>query len=210
MPADARFPDSQAGTATLFAGGLRLSCSVVLIPLHLPRPVTRAPALSYRLQSLQDTRLYLLAFSLASVAASGAVAALLVCRAGRRLGLRLMYLLAALPGVVVLQVGSRVERLLHRWLPAPFRRLACSRGAIGPEACMPLVNRHWALTGSHHTLHGPRRSPPSLPTRACSSCTRATSGCGWPPPCWARCTSVRAWSACSACTPFPAARHTRS
>lgn len=55
-------------------------------------------------QSLEDTQLYQLAFSLASVAASGAVAALLVCRTGRRLGLRLMYLLAALSGVVVLQV----------------------------------------------------------------------------------------------------------
>lgn len=53
---------------------------------------------------LQDTQLYTLVFSLSLLVASAAVAALLTARLGRRMGLKLMYALAVIPGVVLLQV----------------------------------------------------------------------------------------------------------
>ncbi|KAI7845483.1 hypothetical protein COHA_001031 [Chlorella ohadii] len=57
----------------------------------------------YKIKSLEDTQLYLLAFALTSLGAAAGASALLMSRLGRRLGLRLMYCLAALPGVVVAQ-----------------------------------------------------------------------------------------------------------
>ncbi|KAL4459197.1 hypothetical protein ABPG75_014062 [Micractinium tetrahymenae] len=56
----------------------------------------------YKLQ-YELTQWYMLAFALTCLAASAALAVLLISRLGRRLGLRLMYGLAALPGVVLLQ-----------------------------------------------------------------------------------------------------------
>jgi len=52
-------------------------------------------------------QLYLLAFALTSLGAAAGASALLMSRLGRCLGLRLMYCLAALPGVVVAQVGIK-------------------------------------------------------------------------------------------------------
>ncbi|KAL4458945.1 hypothetical protein ABPG75_013810 [Micractinium tetrahymenae] len=57
----------------------------------------------YKLKFEDDTQWYMLAYALALVAASAALGVLLMSRLGRRLGLRLMYGLAALPGVVLLQ-----------------------------------------------------------------------------------------------------------
>lgn len=62
------------------------------------------------------SQLYLLAFALTSLGAAAGASALLMSRLGRRWGLRLMYLLAALPAVVVAQVGSSCNTQLGmRW-----------------------------------------------------------------------------------------------
>lgn len=67
----------------------------------------------------------MLAFALALVAASAALGVLLTSRAGRRLGLRLMYGLAALPGVVLLQV-----RTPHAGWDAPIARSSAAQQGI--------------------------------------------------------------------------------
>jgi hypothetical protein len=53
---------------------------------------------------MRDTRLATLIFALTSMASSLGLGFLLTMKLGRRLGLRLMYCIAALPGVVMLQV----------------------------------------------------------------------------------------------------------
>jgi len=53
---------------------------------------------------MHDTRLATLIFALTSMASSLGLGFLLTMKLGRRLGLRLMYCIAALPGVVLLQV----------------------------------------------------------------------------------------------------------
>lgn len=65
------------------------------------------PALCASTPSLpRYLQLYLLAFALTSLGAAAGASALLMSRLGRRWGLKLMYCLAALPGVVVAQVGG--------------------------------------------------------------------------------------------------------
>lgn len=51
----------------------------------------------------------MIAYFVTMVATSIAVGLLLTVRLGRRLGLKLMYALAALPGVVLVQVGGRLS-----------------------------------------------------------------------------------------------------
>lgn len=101
------------------ANALKLSCDTCTCPFPLPPP---------------RPQLYLLAFALTCLAAAAGTSALLMSRPGRRLGLHLMCALAALPGMVLLQVG-RMRRagqlgacVSQLWVAASMLHAAAAPG----------------------------------------------------------------------------------
>lgn len=89
---------------TLSTGQARHTCALVAearTHAHTQICTTHPPWMQFS----SNTQWYLLAYAITCLAASVAVGVLLMARLGRRLGLRLMYGLAALPGVVVVQAS---------------------------------------------------------------------------------------------------------
>jgi hypothetical protein len=76
---------------------------------------------------MRDTRLATLIFALTSMASSIGLGFLLTMKLGRRLGLRLMYCIAALPGVVLLQVWPAGRQARHG------QGRSCVRGCGGAK-----------------------------------------------------------------------------
>lgn len=132
--------------------------------------------------------LFLLLLVLTLMLSSGGVGALLTLRPGRRGGLRLMYALAALPFVTVVQVGCGMCG----------EGRACLLGArvqpAGPGGCLP-PRGHVARLAA-------------VVCRACSTSMLARRGWSWQPSCLARCGSGKgAWGEPAGGAPLGGACH---
>ncbi len=131
-----------------------------------------ASALSLRrapraVQASDDCRWFLLTASLTAMVGSGLLGALLASRPGRRSSVRLMYVLAASPLVLGIQVGE--------WLGC------CVQGPCAVLAFITANHRRRKAAGLGGCLWPP--GPPhltNLPEGMCGSSTLRTASCGIP------------------------------
>ena len=142
------------------------------------RPLARTPSLAmcparpHCLQTMHVTRLATLIFALTSMASSLGLGFLLTMKLGRRLGLHLMYCIAALPGVVLLQVWPAGRQAGAAWAGTLLCAQLWRRKRCAVDCVASVVP-----TGTRHPLN--MLHAPSMP--ACSVVFAGHSALVWRP-----------------------------